>query len=66
MIGGGSTDPEKNTTLAAVLRTAKASGVPRDNIERALAKVRHQSLDKSCLFSPAGRPVEERIRVVSS
>jgi len=35
---GGSMDPEKNATLGAVLRTAKMSGVPKDNIERALAK----------------------------
>jgi len=35
---GGSTDPDRNTALATVLRTAKASGVPKDNIERALVK----------------------------
>jgi len=35
---GGSTDPENNTALATVLRAAKASGVPKENIERALAK----------------------------
>jgi translational activator of cytochrome c oxidase 1 len=36
---GGSPDPDKNTALAATLRTAKAFGIPKDNIERALAKV---------------------------
>jgi transcriptional/translational regulatory protein YebC/TACO1 len=41
-IEGGSTDPEKNTMLAASLKTAKVSGVPKENIERALAKVRRQ------------------------
>lgn len=37
---GGSGDPVKNTTLANVLKAAKASGVPRDNIERAISRVR--------------------------
>ena len=37
---GGSTDPSTNAALAAVLRAAKSSGVPRTNIENALKKVR--------------------------
>lgn len=39
MSDGGTIDPEKNTALAAVLKAAKVSGVPKDNIERALTKV---------------------------
>jgi len=35
---GGSTDPEKNHALAAVLKRAKSLGVPKDNIETALRK----------------------------
>ncbi|EPQ58454.1 YebC-like protein [Gloeophyllum trabeum ATCC 11539] len=38
VIGGGSTDPEKNASLAAVLKAAKANGVPKDNVEKALAR----------------------------
>ncbi|KAF9653055.1 YebC-like protein [Thelephora ganbajun] len=36
---GGSADPNTNAALAAVLRVAKLSGVPRINIENALKKV---------------------------
>ncbi|KAI0797754.1 YebC-like protein [Abortiporus biennis] len=36
---GGSPDPEKNASLAAVIKSIKASGVPKDNIENALKKV---------------------------
>jgi len=35
---GGSTDPNLNLQLASVLRRAKEQGIPKDNIERALAK----------------------------
>ncbi|KAI5124535.1 hypothetical protein M0805_003058 [Coniferiporia weirii] len=35
---GGSADPNVNTTLANILRGAKTAGVPRDNIERAIAR----------------------------
>ncbi|TFK84324.1 YebC-like protein [Polyporus arcularius HHB13444] len=35
---GGSPDPEQNKALAAALRRAKDSGVPKDNIENALKK----------------------------
>jgi hypothetical protein len=38
--GGGSVDPSLNIALAVTLRKAKASGVPKDNIEKALARVR--------------------------
>ena len=37
---GGSTDPEKNIALFNVLKKARASGVPKANIESALQKVR--------------------------
>ncbi|KAF7983985.1 hypothetical protein HWV62_17452 [Athelia sp. TMB] len=36
--GGGSTDPDKNITLAAALKAARAAGVPKDNIDRAMNK----------------------------
>jgi len=35
---GGSTDPTLNLQLASVLRRAKEQDIPKDNIERALAK----------------------------
>ncbi|KAF7965402.1 hypothetical protein HWV62_43708 [Athelia sp. TMB] len=35
---GGSTDPDKNITLAAALKAARAAGVPKDNIDRAMNK----------------------------
>lgn len=35
---GGSTDPSLNLQLASVLSRAKEQDVPKDNIERALAK----------------------------
>jgi len=34
---GGSVDPEKNIQLATTLKKAKEQGVPKDNIEKALA-----------------------------
>ena len=37
---GGSSDPEKNIALFNVLKKARASGVPKANIESALQKVR--------------------------
>jgi hypothetical protein len=36
---GGSADPSVNAALAAILKAAKSSGVPRNNIESALKKV---------------------------
>lgn len=36
---GGSADPDLNATLATALRKAKVAGVPKDNIEKALARV---------------------------
>ncbi|KAJ3479691.1 hypothetical protein NLI96_g8884 [Meripilus lineatus] len=36
--GGGSADPIQNQTLAAVIKRARAQGVPKDNIENALKK----------------------------
>lgn len=36
---GGSPDPAMNATLATVLKKAKAAGVPKENIERAFARV---------------------------
>ncbi|KZP20880.1 YebC-like protein [Athelia psychrophila] len=35
---GGSIDPDMNATLAAALKAARAAGVPKDNIERAMNK----------------------------
>jgi len=35
---GGSADPERNAALAAVLKAAKAQGVPKANVENALKK----------------------------
>ncbi|KAJ8514306.1 hypothetical protein ONZ45_g8143 [Pleurotus djamor] len=35
---GGSDDPEKNVALAAVLKRVKSQGVPKENIEAAVAK----------------------------
>jgi len=39
-VAGGSADPITNAALAAALKAAKSSGVPRINIENALKKVR--------------------------
>lgn len=39
---GGSADPEVNHQLEAVLKKVREQGVPKDNIEKALAKVRAQ------------------------
>jgi len=36
---GGSADPEKNASLAAVLKRVKSQNVPKENVEKALAKV---------------------------
>lgn len=38
-LDGGSIDPDMNATLAAALKAARAAGVPKDNIERAMNKV---------------------------
>lgn len=38
---GGSADPETNATLAAVIKRVKSQGVPKDNIESALKRVRN-------------------------
>lgn len=38
-MGGGSIDPKTNLQLAAALKKAKDQGVPRENIEKAIAKV---------------------------
>jgi len=40
---GGTPDPDLNMHLAVVLRKARANGVPKDNIEKALAR----AVDKS-------------------
>ena len=39
-IGGGSPDPALNMHLSIVLRKARVNGVPKDNVEKALARVR--------------------------
>lgn len=38
-VAGGSADPNMNTVLANILKKAKISGVPKDNIEKAIARV---------------------------
>jgi hypothetical protein len=40
VIAGGSTNPEENGLLATVIRRVKDAGVPKENVEKALAKVR--------------------------
>lgn len=39
-LGGGSADPNLNVQLATVIRKAKDQDVPKDNIERAIERVR--------------------------
>jgi len=39
-LAGGSTDPALNLQLATALRKAKELGVPKENIEKALGRVR--------------------------
>ena len=36
--GGGTTDPEHNVKLRVVIEKAKASNMPKDNIQRAIEK----------------------------
>jgi len=50
-VAGGSTDPNTNAALAAVLKAAKSSGVPRSNIENALKKVRDPTRDPWLVLS---------------
>ena len=40
VIEGGSADPEANYALAAVIKRARSQGVPKDNIDKAIKKVR--------------------------
>jgi transcriptional/translational regulatory protein YebC/TACO1 len=37
-VKAGGPDPEANRALSVVIREAKASGVPNDNIQRAIAR----------------------------
>lgn len=39
-LAGGSADPAMNLQLATALRKAKELGVPKENIEKALSRVR--------------------------
>lgn len=41
---GGSADPGKNVHLATIVKKYKDGGVPRENLEKALAKVGHRML----------------------
>lgn len=57
---GGSLDPEKNAMLATTLKKAREQGVPKDNIEKALANVKSSwpstsevSFDEWCLCCSA-------------
>jgi translational activator of cytochrome c oxidase 1 len=43
-LDGGSPIPEENSMLATAIRRAKDAGVPKENIENALVKVRIPSL----------------------
>ncbi len=49
-IEGGSADPETNHALAAVVKRAKSQGVPRDNIDKALKKVRPSLFELAFTF----------------
>ena len=40
----GSADPETNASLASALRRAKDAGIPKENIEKALKRVREYFL----------------------
>ena len=51
---GGSLDPALNPALAVSLKKANKAGVPKDNIERALARVRSTFITWSS-FSRDGR-----------
>ncbi|KAG6884503.1 hypothetical protein C0993_010526 [Termitomyces sp. T159_Od127] len=63
---GGSTDPLKNLQLAAVLKRAKEMNVPKENIEKALAKVRWKESPSQTIDNPIKtRQAEARIRVVT-
>jgi len=55
-LDGGSPIPEENSMLATAIRRAKDSGVPKENIENALLKVRlmHTSLTRSLVENGAG------------
>ena len=50
-VGRGSIDPKTNLHLAAALRKAKDQGVPKENIEKAIAKVNRVSISSSSLAS---------------
>lgn len=39
MVDGGSADPIQNLQLAGALKRARDQGIPKENIEKALAKV---------------------------
>ena len=41
-VESGNANPETNASLAAAMKRAKSNGVPKDNIEKAVAKVRRR------------------------
>jgi transcriptional/translational regulatory protein YebC/TACO1 len=43
---GGSADPDKNILLSNALKKAKEQGVPKENIAKSLARVKHLALTK--------------------
>ena len=50
-VAGGSPDPAMNATLATVLKKAKADGVPKENIDKALARVNALTISKWILLN---------------
>ena len=50
-VAGGSPDPAMNATLATVLKKAKADGVPKENIDKALARVNALTKSKWILLT---------------
>jgi transcriptional/translational regulatory protein YebC/TACO1 len=61
-VGGGSIDPKINIQLAAALKKAKDQGIPKENIEKAIAKVKQSfySIQFNCLIPMYGRQVIQK------
>ena len=61
----GNTNPETNASLAAAIKRARSNGVPKDNIEKSIAKV--LSFHRFCsvmLCSQGSRVPEARREVI--
>lgn len=59
---GGSPDPAMNATLATVLKKAKADGVPKENIDKALARVNAFSINKMDSSDYKSRPLVDKVK----